>query len=360
MTEPGYTTYSSFDILSKPWKENHPPRKVLAIRMQALGDLVITLPYLQQLRKNLPAQTKLHLLTRKESDGIPKNVFLFDKVYSVYGGRGYRNQLFYSSLLLPQLFLNRYDMVLDLQNNIISRFFTKALMPKAWSLFDRFSPNAAGERTRATIEAVGIGTCYADTNFNLKNPKGGVHLLQNNGWDTENDLVILNPAGAFETRNWPIDHYAILAKLWLKQFPKTQFIVMGVGSISSKADYLKAELGNRLINLVNQTTIAQAFIIVQMAKFVLSEDSGLMHMAWVSGIPTLTLFGSTRSDWARPLGKHTFFFDSSDLECGNCMKEHCKYGDTHCLTRYSPEMVFEKSISLIKSVNKFPEEIFRG
>ena len=73
-------------------------------------------------------------------------------------------------------------------------------------------------------------------------------------------------------------------------------------------------------------------------------------MAWICGIPTLVLFGSTRSDWSRPLGTHSFFLDSSDLPCGNCMQEVCRYGDVHCLTRYDPEMVFAHAIGLVRNV----------
>ena len=336
----------NYSIQAKPWAEQNILRKILAIRLQALGDLVITLPYLQYLKRNLPEVTKLDLLTRKEVDEIPKNIILFDKVYSIGGGRNYKKQIFLSSFLLPELFLNKYDAIIDLQNNTVSRFITKSLFPKSCTRFDRFSTIAAGDRTKSTIEALGIGNCYADTNFKLKNESDGFEILKNNGWNIENNLVILNPAGAFKTRNWPVENYIGFANLWLHKFPKTQFAILGVENILGKANYLKEKLGEKLINLVNRTTIAQAFSVVQQSKFVLSEDSGLMHMAWVSGIPTLTLFGSTRSDWARPLGNHTFFHDSSDLECGNCMKEICKHGDNRCMTRYKPQEIFENAMDL--------------
>jgi len=74
----------------------------------------------------------------------------------------------------------------------------------------------------------------------------------------------------------------------------------------------------------------------------------LMHMAWVSGIPTLAIFGSSRSDWSTPLGKHTKLLSSSDLECGNCLREVCIFGDNRCLTRYSPAFIFEKAQELLQ------------
>jgi heptosyltransferase II len=337
------------NIPAKPWNGNSSPKKVLAIRLQATGDVIITLPYLQQLRNSLPNGCQFDFLTREETESIPKSIHLFDKVYSIGGGRSSKRQLFYTILLLPKLFLQHYDVIIDLQNNIISRIVRKSLFPKTWSAFDRFSPKAAGERTRLTIEAVGLGKNSALTHFNLRNDLGTEKLLKDNGFQTGNELVVLNPAGGFETRNWPKENYLQFAKLYQQRFPKTQFVIMGIDLIKQKADFLKEHLSSHLINLVNKTTPAQAFAVIQKVKFVLSEDSGLMHMAWTSGIPTLAMFGSTRSDWSRPLGNHTSFLDSSDLECGNCMLEHCKYGDTHCLTRYSSEMIFEKSVALLEN-----------
>lgn len=331
----------------RPWKKNAAPRRVLAIRLQAMGDLVITLPYLQQLRNALPPDSELDLLTRREVEGIPRSLYLFDRIYSLGGGRNNRKQLFSACWLLPSLWLRNYDVVIDLQNNSISRLIRFSLSPAAWSSFDRFSPVAAGERVRKTIEAIGLGTNPANFHFSLQHPDEADDLLLAAGWDSHNELVILNPAGAFESRNWPLSYYEEFIRLWLLSFPHTQFLLLGLGRIAEKAAILKEKFGTCLINLVNITTPGQAFGLVQRAKFVLSEDSGLMHMAWVSGIPTLALFGSTRSDWSRPLGDHTAFLDSSDLACGQCMKEICRFGDTRCLTRYSPGIVFEKALTLL-------------
>jgi heptosyltransferase-2 len=334
-------------IKAKPWKETSPPRRILAIRLQAIGDTVITLPYLQYLKNHLPDNTILDLLTRDESNHIPKSIHLFDNIYTVGGGRNLKKQLLYTALLLPKLLLNKYDVVIDLQNNEVSNLVRRSLFSKAWSSFDRFSPMPAGERTRLTIEAVGVGKCRINQNFILKNNNDETDLLIKNGWDKKNDLIVLNPAGAFENRNWPMDHYINFVMIWLQHFPDTQFLILGTKFIEEKVLYLKNKLADHLINLTDKTTPAQAFSILQKTKLVISEDSGLMHMAWVSGIPTIAIFGSTRSDWAKPLGDHTFFFDSSDLECGNCMEAICKYGTNHCMVRITPEMVFEKSVILL-------------
>lgn len=215
-----HTTKPIPDIPSKPWKKAFMPSRVLAIRLQAMGDLVITLPYLQQLKKMLPAGSRLDLLTREEVDAIPRDIHLFDRVYSIGGGRDLKKQILYTGWLLPKLMMKKYDVVIDLQNNVISRIVRKSLMPKAWSVFDRFSPIAAGEITRLTIEAIGLGRCFADTGFKFQHEPEGIDLLKANGWNGSGELVVLNPAGAFATRNWPIENYAEFARLWLSRFPK--------------------------------------------------------------------------------------------------------------------------------------------
>lgn len=339
-------------LTARPWVGKTPPRRILFIRLQAMGDMVITLPYIQQLQKILPENTLLDLLTREEVAGIAQNIVLFNKVFCIKGGRNFKKQLFYTCTLLPALLLRRYDVVIDLQNNQPSRMVARVLMPKAWSVFNRFAPLPAGERTRLAIEAAGLGPITPNHLFTLKTTGGIDDILREHGWNGRSSLVILNPAGAFSSRHWPLDNYITFANLWLASYPNTQFVVTGIDTISQSATYFKQALGSSLVNIVNQTTPVQAFALVQKAAFVLSEDSGLMHMAWVQGRPTLALFGSTRSDWARPLGSHSAFLDSSDLACGNCMQPNCMYGDTRCLTRYTPQAVFAKAQKLLASLSQ--------
>jgi ADP-heptose:LPS heptosyltransferase len=336
------------DIPAVPWKLDRRPRKILAIRLQAMGDLVITLPYLLRLRSMLPAESRIDLLTREEVDSIPRNIELFDHVYSIGGGRDFKKQVMHTAWLLPRLMARRYEVVLDLQNNEISRAVQRCIRPMAWSRFDRLSPVPAGERTRLTMEAAGLGGCQPASGFRFRDPEPAAPLLAENGWQPGHPLVVLNPAGAFVTRNWPLENYAKFADLWTALFPKTQFLILGTGLIGEKAGYLKTELKERLINLADKTSPFEAFAVIQKVQLMLTEDSGLMHMAWVSGIPTLALFGSTRSDRSRPLGPKSRLLDSSDLPCGNCMLEECRFGDTRCLLRYSPEKVLEEALALVQ------------
>ncbi len=338
----------------KSWQFKSLPKRILIIRLQAMGDVAITLPYVQSLKEKLPAITKLDFLTRNEVKDIPGSVKLYDWIYSIGGGRNTLLHLFCLLFLLPKLKINNYDIVIDLQRNKLSRLARKFIDPVAWSEIERFSETSAGNKYQKGIEAVGLGSIKLNTGLQLKKPEAGRIKLINAGWNSSKELVVLNPAGAFSTRNWQIDNYVKYAELWKTNFPETQFLLLGLKTISEKALFLKKILKDDLIDLVNTegTSVEDAFAIINKSYFILTEDSGLMHMSWVSGIPTLALFGSSRRDWSAPQGEHSLCLNSSDLECGNCLLEVCKYGDIHCLTRYTPEFVFDRAISLLKRIGK--------
>ena len=69
----------------KSWQFKSLPKRILIIRLQAMGDVAITLPYVQSLREKLPAITRLDLLTRYEVKDVPGSVKLYDWIYSIGG-----------------------------------------------------------------------------------------------------------------------------------------------------------------------------------------------------------------------------------------------------------------------------------
>jgi heptosyltransferase-2 len=342
---------NSVVVRCKPWAEKTKPKKILAIRFQALGDLMITLPYLQSLKEQTN-HAQIHLLTRNEVGQIPKNLILFEKVYCIGGGRNAKIQFILSLFTLPLLWWQRYDVVIDLQNHSISKIIRRLLHAKAWSEFDRSSKVLAGERTRLTIDALQIVRTSIATSHVFKNKLSVENLLKKNGWDGEKALVILNPAGAFSSRHWPIENYIAFSKLWKERHPKTQFLTVGLHSLKLKTNLLKNELTDDLIDLSGLTSILEAFAIVRLSTLILTEDSGLMHMAWIQGIPTLALFGSSPSYWSSPLGTWSRCLNSSDLPCGDCFLEECKYGDVHCLTRYLPQRIVDEADAVLKSSSR--------
>jgi ADP-heptose:LPS heptosyltransferase len=328
-----------------PWTRGAPLRRVLVARLQAMGDLVITLPYVAALARALP-QAEIDLLTREEVAAIPREVPAFRRVYALGGGRNSRVQRLHALALAPLLRRRRYELFLDLQNNEVTALARWLLQPPAWATFDKVSPRSAGERTQRTIEAAGIRLGALAYEVPLRSADLGLGPLRAGGATPDEAFVILNPAGCFPSRNWPLASYARFAQLWRERHPG-RFLLLGTEGLSAKAAFLREQLGPSLVDLVGRTTAAEAFGLVRRARLVLTEDSGLMHMAWVSGVPTLALFGSSRSDWSAPQGPHTLCLHSGDLPCGACLDADCRYGDVHCLTRHTPEAIVAHAEALL-------------
>lgn len=241
-------------------------------------------------------------------------------------------------------------MVIDLQNNRMSHIVRKIISPECWSEFNRLEPKPAGIRVLETFHRAGFTNLELsyDLSFKLAILQKAEYLLTENGWDKSKRLIVLNPAGLWKTRNWPVENYVELAQLFLKE-ELTQFLLLGTRRMAEKADFIASRLGENVINLVNKTKIDEVFGILKYVSLIINEDSGLMHMGCVSGVQTIALLGSSRSDWTMPLGEHTRCLNSSDLPCGDCMKPECIYGDVHCLTRYTPEKVHNLSRELLSS-----------
>jgi heptosyltransferase-2 len=336
-------------IRHKVSDKNKPRKKLLVIRLQAMGDVVIMLPYIQSLREQLPNIT-IDLLTRQEVESIPKALNLFNNVYSLGGARNVKRQLLSFLFMYPRLLLKGYDVLLDLQNHNLSKVMRFLLRIKTFTVFDKTSTNYAGNRYKNTINALGIWQVEFKAITNFKENKTN-ELLQKYGLQKK-EFVVINPAGAFTNRNWDLNNYVEFCKLWMQQVNKeTKFLILGITKIKDKAVYLQEKIGANVVNAVDMTSPIEAIQLLSEAKLVLTEDSGLMHMSYVCSTPTVGILGSTRNDWTNPNLPHTHFFNSADLPCGNCMLVACKFEEVICLTRVKPKEVLQASLDLLKRIS---------
>ena len=101
-----YTKHESH--LVSLWTSSFPPEKILAIRLQALGDTVITFPYLSLLNELLPF-ARIDFLTREEFEDLPRSLSIFHRVYAIGGGRNSGRQSVSALTILPQLLREEYD-----------------------------------------------------------------------------------------------------------------------------------------------------------------------------------------------------------------------------------------------------------
>ncbi len=329
-----------------PWRGSSDPRRILLIRLHALGDVALTLPAAEGLRDRFPA-AQIDFLTSAANAPFLRPLSLFNHVLESPAAEHPAGRLARAVSAGMSMRARKYDVVIDLQRNWVTRLIRRVSAPPSWGEFDRFCPKPASERVLEAIAGTGFAGLVPSFALEVRPPlqAQALQFLLNHGHDPQKRLIVLNPAGLWETRNWPLENYISLARLWLEH-EEVQFLIMGTERIRGKAAEIGARLGNAVIDLAGETPLETVLPLLKQTSAVITEDSGLMHAAWCLGIPIVALFGSSRHVWSAPTGPKARTLHSGDLPCGQCMEPLCAYGDVHCLTRHTPAGVFETVLEL--------------
>ena len=288
-------------LLGVPLRGPHEPHRVVVIRLHAFGDTAITFPVLAALRRRLPL-AKIDVVTDIRSAAL---VRAHRDVGEVYPFDTRQPKLAKGAALLAlALAVRRRDVpaVLDLQRNRWSLLLTRLLRPGAWVGFDRHAPRSALTRYLDAVEWLGLGRLVPVLAPHAKDAPlhEARERLRDAGWNPARPLVCLNPGGGWETKQWPLDRYSELGHRLVREGcqPTTLF----ASPVPARFAELSSALGGLLLDFAGKTEPEAALALVAHASLVVSDDSGLMHLAWVQGVPTLALFGSSRSVWSRPEG----------------------------------------------------------
>ncbi len=140
---------------------------------------------------------------------------------------------------------------------------------------------------------------------------------------------------------WPAEHYAELART-LHQKHGQPVLLLGSGKEAQLCEQIAAQSEGACRVLAGQTSLIDAMALIAAARGVVSNDSGLMHVAAAFGVPQAAVFGSTSPEHTPPLNPRArvlWLKEELQLDCAPCFDRVCRFGHTRCLTGVSASRV---------------------
>ncbi len=166
--------------------------------------------------------------------------------------------------------------------------------------------------------------------------------------DRSSGVLALCPGAEFgPSKRWPEGHFAAVAgdaiaagrQVWLFGSAKDAPVCEAI-----RAALLEAAR-ERCISLAGRTSLGEAVDLLSLADAVVSNDSGLMHVAAALGRPLAALYGSTSPGFTPPLtGRRAMLRE--DLPCSPCFKRECPLGHHDCMRKLEPKRVVDALAAL--------------
>lgn len=174
------------------------------------------------------------------------------------------------------------------------------------------------------------------------NQENQAQILDNLGLNLEKPVVCMMPGAEYgPAKQWPVEYYTGLTGLLMD----AGYQVWIIGSDKDKAagEKIAAAKQEGVDNLCGKTQLVDAVDLLSCAESVVTNDSGLMHVAAAVGIEVNVVYGSSTPDYTPPLTaenrKNIFYLG---LDCSPCFKRVCPLGHTDCLNNISYNDVFKK------------------
>ena len=159
-------------------------------------------------------------------------------------------------------------------------------------------------------------------------------------------FVVFAPGAEYgPAKRWPAAHFSALARSL-----DLPVVLLGSGKEAALCEEIAAPVNalqpGRCLNFAGKTTLVQALCAIAAARHVVSNDSGLMHVAAAFGVPQVAIFGSSSPLHTPPLSERAavlWLKNDTDyqppLDCAPCFERECPLGHTRCLNDIRPARV---------------------
>lgn len=326
---------------------------ILLIKMSSLGDVLHTLPFVAVLRDRFP-QARITWLVHPQFAGfipdppVVDEVLYFDKKKFNRAGWGEKWRMLKE--IRATLHRRHFDLVIDLQGLAKSALMAAlsgcpnrigwAEMREGSGLVSRPVRGAHGQDhviERYLDVARYLGCHIGDIRFPLPDLTREWESLQAKcPVDWTRPYVVLCPGARWETKKWPAEHYAALARLLLAD---GMGVVLAGGPEDHGLGEAIAAQAPGVTDLTGATSLRELGALIQHCAFYISADTGPLFVASACRKPLIALYGPTKPDRTGPYGSNSATILVAPVPCAGCLKKHC--GHWTCMASLTPEQVYE-------------------
>ena len=341
------------------------PKRIVAVRLDRLGDLVLTLPALDGLADTFPA-AQLTVAVRPAFAPLLDMRTGIQKVLTVPSGDSWRE-------LGKKLRYLGADMLVD---------FSPAgdlMVPRAAAIAEipiRVGHSGGGreifltdpvkslsgkmsllEENSSLVEAIGGRRHLGPPDLPLAPEEGKIaeELLRQVGFHPGHLRVAVHPGGYYPSQRYPLERFADVSRRLIER-RGGKVVLLGGPADEELTATLHRELGSLSI-LVTTRNIRQLGAIMSRCDILLANNSGPVHLASAVGLPAVSVMGPTDPARFTPVGRTNRVLRRHDLPCSPCGRGACARHE--CLRGIPAGDLFNAADEMIEEFHR-PAEMIEG
>jgi heptosyltransferase-2 len=337
------------------------PTRLLIIRLDRLGDVVLSTSVAQELRRQFP-QAVIAMMVRPACREVVEGHPALDAVL-LYDKEGAQRSVWDTIQFARRLRRQAFDAALILHPTTRSHWIPwLAGIPVrigydrkcSWLLTHR-APHRKQEGARheaayalELLQVLGLQTEQPPTPLVRVSPTAAARaerLLAAAAVAPSDHLIAIHPSASCPSKRWLPERFAQVADRLIEQAQVKVLLVAGPDG-ASHARATEAAMRHRPINLAGKLSVGELAAVLQRCRLLVSNDSGPVHVAAAVGTPVVAIFGrnqpglsSTR--WG-PLGAGHLVLQK-DVGCVTCLAHRCDIGFL-CLSELSVEEVAQAAL----------------
>lgn len=326
-------------------------RRILVIRLRSIGDTVLTTPSLFALRRFLP-HARIDLLVEDWVAPVLEGLDLIDRVITIP-----RHSTAARARVARELHRNGYDVVYNLHGGTTATFLTRAtgaphrvgfenyqyarlhnhVAPSPLEIWQRPTLHSA-EQQLALIGWTGVPvtdrppTKLAVTERAAKSVSA---RLAQRGISDNEQLAIIHPAAALETKRWATENFArVIQALTERGFAPAVIVA------ANETRILDELIGQSAVSGFSDLSLPEVTALASRARLFVGNDSGIAHIAAAAGAPSVVIFGSSNRNHWRPWSTQPSEIVFEELPCQPCHGYFCsQFEKPECIRRVPVERV---------------------